>query len=495
MSGHTTGFKRLPLLVLSLALCAAPARAQVAGHVIEASGGLGFVQYDSRDMITSAGMLTGSIGYRWSPALTFEGSWLGSTTKRSETFPAGEADHTWTWSGVDVRWNLRDPSERVTPYLLTGFGYGRSHDPDLAQIAQMGAPSAGMGVIMNIKDNERLAVRVQVRDVLMREVSADNFSNHIHATIAIQISRGGKSKDADLDGVRNWLDKCPATPIGAHVNANGCPNDADGDGVADGIDKCDGTPKGAKVDKTGCPLDSDGDGVPDGVDQCDSTLKGAKVDLHGCPMDSDGDGVLDGIDQCENSPKGAVVDAKGCPVDSDGDGVADGLDKCPNTPAGLKVDATGCPIEVSELETQLLDTGMIRLQNVNFDTGKATLKPESFPVLDEAASVLIQYPMLTMEVGGHTDNTGSKDKNMTLSEQRAKAVLGYIVQKYPTIDASHFTSQGYGPMVPVASNGTSLGRAKNRRVEFRVTNKDVLKIEREKRHYMPKDNATPVPNK
>jgi outer membrane protein OmpA-like peptidoglycan-associated protein len=159
------------------------------------------------------------------------------------------------------------------------------------------------------------------------------------------------------------------------------------------------------------------------------------------------------------------------------------------------VDATGCPIEVSELETQLLDTGMIRLQNVNFDTGKATLKPESFPVLDEAASVLLQYPMLTMEVGGHTDNTGSKDKNMALSEQRAKAVLGYIVQKYPTIDASHFTSQGYGPMVPVASNGTSLGRAKNRRVEFRVTNKDVLKIEREKRHYMPKDNATPVPNK
>src|SRR5262249_46265425 len=165
----------------------------------------------------------------------------------------------------------------------------------------------------------------------------------------------------------------------------------------------------------------------------------------------------DGTDQCDNTPKGAVVDAKGCPVDSDGDGVPDGIDKCANTPAGVKVDATGCPIEVSERETELLDTGMIRLQNINFDVGKATLKPESFPVLDDVAKVLLQYPMLTFEVGGHTDNTGSKDKNTALSEQRAKATLGYLLQKYP-LDASHFTTEGYGPAVPVASNGSALGR-------------------------------------
>jgi len=175
--------------------------------------------------------------------------------------------------------------------------------------------------------------------------------------------------------------------------------------------------------------------------------------------------------------------------------VPDGIDKCANTPPGVKVDQDGCPIEVSERETELLDTGMIRLQDVNFETGKAVIKAESYPVLDDVAKVLIQYPMLTMEVGGHTDNTGTKAKNVTLSEQRAKAVLSYLTQKNPTLDASHFTAVGYGPDVPVASNGTALGRAKNRRVEFRVTNKDVLKIEREKRHFVPKDAGTPEQKK
>jgi OOP family OmpA-OmpF porin len=186
------------------------------------------------------------------------------------------------------------------------------------------------------------------------------------------------------------------------------------------------------------------------------------------------------------------VDAKGCPVDTDGDGVADGIDQCPATPAGLKVDVNGCPIEVSEKETQLLDTGMIRLQNINFDTNKASLKPESFPVLDEVAAILLQYPALNLEIGGHTDNTGTKVKNVALSEARAKSVLNYLLQKYPTLDGSKFTTVGYGPMVPVAPNGTALGRAKNRRVEFKVTNADVLKIEREKRRFLKKDEGAPA---
>jgi outer membrane protein OmpA-like peptidoglycan-associated protein len=483
--------KWLATLVLAVALVAPSARAQVAGHAVEISAGAGVAQFDGRDHLKTSPLATGSLGYRWSTGLTFEASWLGSKAKRK--LGGTEYDHDWSWLGGDLRWSLRDPSEGVTPYLLTGFGFGRSHDPDpaLAIVSRRGAPSAGVGLIMAMPGNERMAFRLQVRDVMMREANATSFSNHLGVTAAVQLSFRGKSKDQDLDGVRNGLDQCPNTPIGAKVDAKGCPVDSDGDGIFDGLDKCDGTPKGAKVDKDGCPLDADADGVPDGIDVCDSTAKGAKVDSRGCPLDSDGDGVFDGIDACEATPKGAIVDAKGCPTDHDNDGVADGIDQCPNTPAGLKVDSNGCPIEVSEKETQLLDTGVIRLQNINFDVNKATIKPESFPILDEVASILQQYPTLRLEIGGHTDNSGVKVKNIALSEARAKSVLNYLMQKYPTLDASHFTAVGYGPEVPVASNMTRLGKAKNRRVEFKVTNADQLKVEREKRRFLNKGEATP----
>ena len=481
----------LSSLVLAAAIAASPAAAQVAGHPIEVSAGGGSVTFDARDQLERGLLGTAGLAYRWSTGLTFEAAWLGSITKREAQYVHGALDHEFSWLGMDLRWSLRDPSEAVTPYLLTGFGFGRSNDREVVNIARKGSPSVGAGIILAIPGQERLGLRLQVRDVMLREPGATSFSNHIGITAGLQMSFRGKSKDQDLDGVRNWLDKCPDTPIGAKVDATGCPVDSDKDGVFDGLDKCEGTPAGARVNKDGCPLDADSDGVPDGIDVCDSTAAGAKVDARGCPMDTDGDGVFDGIDQCEGTPKGASVDAKGCPVDSDNDGVADGIDQCPNTPAGLKVDPNGCPIEVSEKETQLLNTGVIRLQNIHFDLNKATIKPESFPLLDEVASILIQYPTLELEIGGHTDNTGQKVKNVRLSEARAKSVLSYLLQKFPTLDASKFTSVGYGSEVPVASNNTSLGRARNRRVEFKVTNAEVLKIEREKRRFLQKNEPTP----
>jgi len=77
-------------------------------------------------------------------------------------------------------------------------------------------------------------------------------------------------------------------------------------------------------------------------------------------------------------------------------------------------------------------------------------------------------------------------------QARAKAVLDYLVQKYPTLDATHFSVKGYGPTVPIAPNKSALGRAKNRRVEFKVTNTEALKIEREKRHFVQKSEPAPI---
>jgi OOP family OmpA-OmpF porin len=96
------------------------------------------------------------------------------------------------------------------------------------------------------------------------------------------------------------------------------------------------------------PLDSDGDGVPDYLDKCPDTPLGVSVDAAGCPIDSDGDGVPDYLDKCPDTPLGVSVDAAGCPIDSDGDGVPDYLDKCPGTPLGVLVDEKGCPVELKE---------------------------------------------------------------------------------------------------------------------------------------------------
>ena len=202
-------------------------------------------------------------------------------------------------------------------------------------------------------------------------------------------------------------------------------------------------------------LDSDGDGVPDDSDRCPGTPPGAKVNAQGCEPDSDGDGVVDRLDKCPGTPAGAKVDPQGCELDSDGDGVVDRLDKCPGTRAGAKVDATGC--EIPEV---------VVLKGVNFATNSARLTPGSTATLDEAAATLIKRGDVRTEVAGHTDNRGSAARNQVLSQQRAEAVMRYLVSK--GVNPANLTARGYGQNNPVADNATESGRAANRRVELRT---------------------------
>jgi len=284
----------------------------------------------------------------------------------------------------------------------------------------------------------------------------------LNATLSIAFGGGpGTPKDSDKDGVPDKTDLCPNTPLGTAVDANGCPyGDADKDGVTDNLDKCPNTPMGATVDATGCPSDTDKDGVYDGIDQCPNTPMGAKVDAKGCPMDSDGDGVYDGIDQCPDTPAGAKVDAKGCPMDSDGDGVPDYMDKCPNTPAGMKVNEVGCPILFEPGKTAVV------LQGVNFADNSAVLDETDTSTLDKVANFVQYNPSgYRLEVAGYTSSTGSRAHNMKLSQQRAEAVVKYLVSK--GVPAGMLQAKGYGPDFPIDTNATKAGQANNRRVELK----------------------------
>ncbi|MBX2982137.1 MAG: OmpA family protein [Flavobacteriales bacterium] len=111
----------------------------------------------------------------------------------------------------------------------------------------------------------------------------------------------------------------------------------------------------------------------------------------------------------------------------------------------------------------------IRLDNIGFEFAKATLTPESKQELDQLADMLIDYPLMRIEVEGHTDDIGSDASNMVLSQDRAQAVVDFLRKR--KVEKERITAQGYGETRPLVPNDNEANRALNRRVEFRVTEK------------------------
>lgn len=106
------------------------------------------------------------------------------------------------------------------------------------------------------------------------------------------------------------------------------------------------------------------------------------------------------------------------------------------------------------------------LGGVYFDTGKATLKPESYPNLQDLLEYMKAKKTTVIELGGHTDDKGDDQQNMKLSEDRAKSVKQYLVDK--GIEADRIKAVGYGETKPIASNKTEEGRKQNRRTEVKI---------------------------
>jgi OOP family OmpA-OmpF porin len=219
------------------------------------------------------------------------------------------------------------------------------------------------------------------------------------------------------------------------------------------------------VTARGCPSDFDGDGVPDGLDRCADTAEGASVDAKGCARDSDGDGIPDGLDACEATLPGTAVGPSGCPIDSDGDGVSDDADDCPDTRRGIAVDRSGCPPLTGEEAALAEGSAPLILGGARFATGRADLDGEARATLARVASALLRRPEVRLEIGGHTDSTGTEESNLDLSRRRAEAVRDLLVSQ--GVDPARLVTEGYGASRPVADDATEEGRAKNRRVELK----------------------------
>lgn len=134
-----------------------------------------------------------------------------------------------------------------------------------------------------------------------------------------------------------------------------------------------------------------------------------------------------------------------------------------------EIPVVGGPLEFSMKFKIGVDTMFKRiyvLENVYFDYDRASLRPESSEALDALVSTMKGSPTMKIEIAGHTDNKGSDEYNLKLSQKRASSVVRYLMKN--GIEEGRAHPKGYGERIPVASNDTDEGRQKNRRTEVRI---------------------------
>jgi len=361
-------------------------------------------------------------------------SFLGAEV---QTFMAGsklkESGYSAALYGASGHLVVQLPLASIVPYATVGIGTlgaiseTMGHDRDFSFIWGLGAKAAV---------SQRVNLRLDFQDNLGQKRDAKNGRQTHHPAVQLGVSfvfervaARQPLMDADYDGLYDRDDQCPSEGALTH---DGCPAvaDTDKDGVGDPQDKC---PTEAGAAPEGCP-----------------------------DRDLDKDGVLIPEDHC---PDEAGEAPSGCAnVDADGDGIDASLDRCPKEPESKNgfEDQDGCPDEVPAEIKRF--TGVI--PGINFKQGTAEIAATSYPVLDEATKILVDYPSIQIEVSGHTSSEGAEKRNQELSVARAEAVKKYFVDK--GVLPERVVARGAGASEPVADNETRDGREQNRRIEFRV---------------------------
>ncbi|MEQ9078797.1 MAG: OmpA family protein [Sandaracinaceae bacterium] len=288
--------------------------------------------------------------------------------------------------------------------------------------------------------------------------------------------REGPGADSDGDGVLDGQDLCPQIPAGDSPDPArpGCPLvDRDEDGVSDREDICPDTHQGDNPDpeRPGCPeADSDGDGVHDSTDECPSTPQGEHPDPDrpGCPeADTDSDTFVDSEDQCPEVHVGPHPDPErqGCPLpDRDNDMVPDATDACPDRPGAPNEDPelNGCPSLVH------IQDGQIHINRpVFFATDSDRILPRSMPVMRALRDAMRASPFIRrISIEGHTDDRGTEEHNLDLSNRRAHSVMTWLVEQ--GVEPDRLEARGFGEGRPLIPEENRRARAVNRRVEFHI---------------------------
>ena len=353
---------------------------------------------------------------------------------------------------------------RLAPFVRAGFGMVGITAPVLGKDLD---PSFNVGGGLKFYVNQLVVLRLDIVDNVATAYGIGNGrSNNLEVLLGASLRLGKRAPaeprsrkliDSDLDGLYDPgqdgvapadVDACPQQP-GPREN-RGCPLlDTDADGLLD-------------PGQPGAPADN--------IDSC--PLVPGPRENRGCPLlDADSDGLYDpgqpvaavDTDECPRQP--GPRELQGCP-DRDHDKIADRIDQCPDVPETINQvnDSDGCPDEVPKQVMNL--SGVLR--GIFFDVDKDTIKPKSRPTLEKAVKVLTDFPDTRWQIEGHTDSDGDREHNMDLSRRRAEAVRNYLIGR--GIDAARLESKGFGPDEPLDTNETKAGKAKNRRIEFKLIN-------------------------
>jgi len=442
---------------IALGLSPAPTSADVnleAGitlgpHVFSVNNELGVPDIESADSLRNTVLFGVRLGYYFSRVLGVEGE-LGFLPTEARRGTVDVAALTYRLQLV-AQFGAADPDNKWIPFVLGGVGNTNIIGTEDENVITMDGDEmfyGGVGVKYRI--GKAWGARGDVRALFPPSSSTEFAAVDYEALVSVY---------------REW-----GRPSGPPPKQIG---DTDGDGYKDDVDECvDHAEDFDKFeDEEGCPeVDNDKDGIFDVDDTCPMDPEDPDMweDEDGCPdTDNDKDTFLDPQDGCPNEAEDVdqFQDEDGCPeADNDNDGFLDPQDGCPIEPETINgfEDADGCPDDLPKALKEF--TGVIA--GITFENDSDKIKKSSNKVLDAAVKILLEYPDTHLEIQGHTDDTGTEEYNLDLSQRRAESVRQYFVKS--GVPEDRVVAKGYGKSVPLTDKTTKAARAKNRRVEFKL---------------------------
>ncbi|MBI3260583.1 MAG: OmpA family protein [Ignavibacteriae bacterium] len=306
-------------------------------------------------------------------------------------------------------------------------------------------------------DGDGLNDGEEVNDYKTKPLNADTDGDGLSDGDEVKIHKTDPlNADTDNDSLRDGdeINKYKTNPINA---------DTDGDGLKDGDEV-----NAYKTD----PLksDTDADGLKDGEEV-------NKIKTDPLKVDTDGDGLNDG-----NEVSTTKTDPLKSDTDNDGLKDSDEVNRYKTNPLDMDTDkgtvndgeevlrGTNPLVTSDDVKKEMpkMELGKkIILEGVEFETGKAIITPESDIILQTALNTMQDNPEIEVEISGHTDNVGKRDKNQKLSFERAESVKQWLV--HHNVNAGRMSTKGFGPDRPIAPNDTPENKKKNRRIEFSRT--------------------------